>query len=91
MVLRGTSIAKNLKRISLADNQFSDCANTMAAIKFCFLKNEGLGKYDFKFNNITENGVEEFCKILEEAKHVFDVEITERISQEMAAKFKEKL
>lgn len=52
----------------------------MAAIKFCFLKNVELGRYDFKFNNITENGVEELCKILEEAKHVFDVEISERIS-----------
>jgi len=90
-VLTGTSIAKSLKRINLSDNQFNDVPETMECIRFCFLKNLELGRYDFKYNNITENGVEELCKILEEARHVFELDITERISKEMAEKFKEKL
>ena len=55
-VLNGVSIAKSLKKISLADNQFSDEEPVLKAIDACMVKNKNLGKYDFKYNNITEPG-----------------------------------
>ena len=53
LVLRFT---KSLKKISLADNQFSDEEPVLKAIDACMVKNKNLGKYDFKYNNITEPG-----------------------------------
>jgi Leucine-rich repeat (LRR) protein len=55
-VLQGTSIAKSLKKISLADNQFNDDERMLKAIEFCMVKNKKLTKYDFKYNNITDLG-----------------------------------
>ena len=55
-VLFGTSIAKSLKKISLADNQFNDDERMLKAIEFCMVKNKKLSKYDFKYNNITDAG-----------------------------------
>jgi Ran GTPase-activating protein (RanGAP) involved in mRNA processing and transport len=55
-VLLGTSIAKNLKKILLADNQFNDDDAMTKAIEFCMVKNKTLSKYDFKYNNITDKG-----------------------------------
>ena len=55
-VLQGVSIAKNLKKILLADNQFSDEEKVMMALEFCMTKNDKLGRYDLKFNNIGEQG-----------------------------------
>lgn len=55
-VLLGTSIAKNLKKIYLADNQFNDEEPMVKAIEFCMVKNKTLSRYDFKYNNITDKG-----------------------------------
>lgn len=55
-VLLGTSIAKSLKKIYLADNQFNDDAEMIKAIEFCMVKNKTLTRYDFKYNNITDKG-----------------------------------
>ena len=60
-VLLGTSIAKNLKKIYLADNQFNDDEAMVKAIEFCMVKNKNLSRYDFKYNNITDKGKETFC------------------------------
>lgn len=56
MVLRGVSIAKALKKIYLADNQFYDSDDMIESIKWCMAKNENLGRYDFSHNNITNHG-----------------------------------
>ena len=56
VLLRGVAIAKSLKKILVADNQFNDDEDVMKAIEFCMRKNERLGKYDFKYNNIGEQG-----------------------------------
>jgi len=56
VVLKGVSIAKSLKKISLADNQFSDDEDVMKMVEFCMVKNKNLGKYDFKYNNISDYG-----------------------------------
>ncbi len=55
-VLFGTAVAKSLKKISLADNQFNDDSEMLKAIEFCMIKNKKLSKYDFKYNNITDAG-----------------------------------
>lgn len=55
-------------------------------------KNEHLGRYDFSHNNITNHGVEEITKCLaEEARHVFEIDISERIIKEVLEDFKLKL
>jgi len=55
-VLLGVSIAKSLKKIYLADNQFNDDDQMLKAIEFCMVKNKKLSRYDFKYNNITDRG-----------------------------------
>ena len=55
-VLIGTAIAKSLKKILLADNQFNDDDQIVRAMEFCMEKNKTLTKYDFKYNNITDRG-----------------------------------
>ena len=55
-VLKGVSIAKALKKFSIADNQWSDSEEVMKMIEFCMVKNKNLGKYDFKYNNFTDYG-----------------------------------
>ena len=55
-VLNGVSIAKSLKKISLADNQFSESEAVLNAMDCCMVKNKNLGKYDFKYNNIADTG-----------------------------------
>ena len=46
----------------------------MDTIQFCMEKNKGLGKYNFKYNFIQDNGVERICEIMAIADHVFEVE-----------------
>lgn len=55
-VLMGTAVAKSLKKIYLADNQFQDDDDFLKAVCFCMETNKKLNKYDFKYNNITDRG-----------------------------------
>ena len=55
-VLIGASVAKSLKKLTLADNQFQDDEDWLKSLRFCMEKNQKLTKYDFKYNNITDNG-----------------------------------
>uniref|UniRef100_A0A7S3FVC4 Uncharacterized protein n=1 Tax=Strombidium rassoulzadegani TaxID=1082188 RepID=A0A7S3FVC4_9SPIT len=91
MVLRGASIAKNLKKIFLSDNQFMEEDEVLEAIDGCMKKNTGLGRYDFRYNFISDYGVQKICDTIEVASHVFDVEIPERISKETLELFKERI
>ena len=54
--MKGLSIAKNLKQIVLADNQFLEEDEVLEAIDLCMIKNQNLGKYDFKYNFISDYG-----------------------------------
>lgn len=65
-VLQGVSIAKSLKKIYLADNQFScDDDEVMKTIDVCMCKNTSLGRYDFRYNHVTVEGkllrITNFC------------------------------
>ena len=42
----------------------------LEAMKLAMTRNELLGKYDLKHNSVSDEGIEEICKILGEAKHV---------------------
>lgn len=53
--------------------------------------NTGLGRYDFKYNFTMDTFVENLCKTLEQASHVFEIGIDERIAKETLENFKEKL
>lgn len=65
----------------------------LKAIMFCWVKNIRLGKYDFKHNMISGEGLSILTDCLEkEATHVFDVEIPERINdKEVFKRFSDQL
>jgi hypothetical protein len=54
-------------------------------------KNKKLSKYDLKHNNITDDGVDVLCEILEKANHVFECEISEWVQEETLAKLEARL
>lgn len=89
-LLRGVSAAKVLEQFNIADNQFGDDEDVLQAFKFCMTKNTTLGHYDIKFNSINDEGIKYLTEVLTEAEHVFDVEISERVTQEILKEFKEK-
>lgn len=51
-------------------------------MKFCFINNKVLKRYEFKHNNITDDGVDAIILILTEAAHVFEVGVSEWINEE---------
>ena len=55
-VLKGVSIAKELKKIYLADNQFNEDQEVLDAIKDCMTRNKNLARYDFKYNALEDIG-----------------------------------
>ena len=61
VLLRGLSIAKSMKKIYLADNQFNDNSSVMDALRGCITKNKKLGRYDIKYNNFGDDGKN--CKL----------------------------
>jgi len=52
----------------------------MDAIKLSWTNNKTLGKYDFKHNNITDDGVEKMMAFLPDTPHIFEVEVSEWIN-----------
>lgn len=82
-VLNGVSIAKNLKKIHLGDNNFNEEEDMLEAIKTCMDRNKTLARYDFRNNDLKDNAVIFFTEMLgpeEEGKisHVTEIEISER-------------
>ena len=57
----------------------------------CMKKNQNLGQYNIKFNFISDYGILKLCETLENANHVYVLEIPERISKETLEIYKEKL
>lgn len=60
----------------------------MEAFKKCCIKNKNLGRYDLKYNNIQDKGVEFITGFLPEANHVVEIEVSERISKETMEAFR---
>ena len=56
MVLNGVSIAKELKKIYLGDNQFNQEPDMLECIKACMNRNKNLAKYDFRNNDLNDEG-----------------------------------
>lgn len=55
-ILNGVSIAKELKKIYLADNCFNEQEEMLDAIKSCMTKNKSLARYDFRNNDLKDAG-----------------------------------
>ena len=89
-VLRGVSCNKLLEQFNIADNQFGEEDEVLQAFKFCMTRNKTLTHYDIKFNAIMDDGVKYLTEVLLEASHVWDVEISERVTQEILKEFKER-
>lgn len=100
-VLHGTAVNKSLKKIWLGDNQFNDDEDVLKAIMFCWVKNTHLMRYDFKYNIISSEGKFINSSLIQiiflglqiltncltnEAQHVYDVEIPERIDDKVIFK-----
>lgn len=63
----------------------------MEAMRECFVRNKNLGRYDIRYNNIQDNGMAKIIAYLAEANHVFEIEISERVSKETMQAFKERI
>jgi Leucine-rich repeat (LRR) protein len=85
-ILLGAACAKSLTKLDLSDNQFNDTKEVLSAMKFCMVKNKTLTRYDFKHNNITDDGVDALIEILDSAQHVFELAISEWINEETMGK-----
>lgn len=66
----------------MGDCQFNDSAEVLENLQFCMVNAKKLSKYDLKHNNITDDGVDKICTFLEEANHIFEVEISEWVNEE---------
>ena len=56
VVLNGVSVAKELKKIHLADNQFNEDPEMLDAIRNCMARNKSLARYDFQYNDLKDAG-----------------------------------
>ena len=63
----------------------------MEAMKFAMTKNKVLSKYDIKHNQMSDEGIDKLCEILEEAKHVQAITLSEWVSGEGFTKLSETL
>mgnify|MGYP002395682916 CR=1 FL=1 len=94
MILNGVSVAKELKKIYLADNQWNGDIEVLECIKNCMTKNKSLARYDFRNNELLDDAVIFFTEMLgpeEEGKisHVTEIEISERVSKDGGKKLVE--
>ena len=87
LVMKGVSVNKSLTKIYLADNQFGEEEEVLESIKRAWIKNDHLGKYDFKYNAIYDDGVKALTQFMELAPHVYDVEISERVEKDTLEEF----
>jgi hypothetical protein len=72
--------------LSVADNQFNDADDVMAAVEYCWRKNKNLGYYNFAYNNIFDNeGLQKIIEWLGPNNHIFKVEVSERAGDQYAA------
>ena len=61
----------------------------LEAIDQCMRRNTNLGRYDFRFNFISDYGVNRIIDTITEANHVFEIEIPERIEKETLDKIRD--
>ena len=66
--------------VYLNDCQWWDDYPVLEAMKMAMVNNKTLCRYDLKHNSITDEGIEELCKIVAEAKHVNTIAMSEFIS-----------
>lgn len=79
-IFQGLACAKTLEMVYLNDCQWWDDYPVLEAMKMAMVNNKTLCRYDLKHNSITDEGIEELCKIVAEAKHVNTIAMSEFIS-----------
>ena len=88
LLFQGLSCARSLEKISLADNGINQTKEVLDSIQVAWHKNTKLKKYDLKHNNITDDGVDRLCLILEDPGcQVFECQISEWINEDTLTKF----
>ena len=63
--------------------------DVLDAMSFCMEKNQGLGRYNIKYNFVADYGVERICEMMAKCNWVSDIEIPERISKPVMEAFQE--
>jgi hypothetical protein len=63
----------------------------MEMLRMAMIRCTTLPHYDIRFNNISDEGLYKMCGYLEEATHVTNIEVSERVGREALEQFKEKL
>ena len=56
-MFKGLAAAKSLNKAMIADCHWDDSEEVMAAMKLSMNLNKVLGRYDLKFNSISEEGI----------------------------------
>jgi len=91
-LFEGLACSKSLEKVSIGDCQFNDTKEVLEHLYFCMTSNKKLSKYNLKHNNITDDGVDYIAdKILPEAPHVFEIDLSEWMQEETLAKLNERL
>lgn len=72
----------------VADTHWSDTEEVMNAMKMAMTINKTLTRYDLKFNNVSEDGIDVLVQdIIPNATHIADVELSNVVSEEKRAEF----
>ena len=90
-LMQGLKCAKSLTKVAINDNQFSDSEEVLAQIKQTWNKNQKLCRYDFRHNDITDDGVEYLIECLKDAGHVYELIVSEWINEETMDALQKKL
>lgn len=88
-VFRGLAAAKSLTKVYLAAMLWTDEEEVLEAMHHCMTLNKVLLRYDFKNNQISDDGIYRICEILGDAGHVVEVEVPPWIELETLNALKE--
>ncbi len=77
-IFQALTSAKSIEELLIADCQWWEDEDVMAAMRKAMTTNTKLGKYEMQHNTNSESFIEELCEILEEAKHISYIGMSHR-------------
>jgi len=86
-ILKGLKLVKSMKKIYLADNNFNANEQFLEKLDDTFKSNAELKRFDFKYNVFNDDSVTKLLELLDVSKHVYDIEISERVSKDLLKEF----